>query len=164
MKILVVYYSLEGNTDYIAQMIARKCGAVLERLRPENEPPKNALRYIIGGREAIRNEKARLNTTVYDPEAYDVIVVGSPVWAGRMTPAVREYLVSHPFEGKKTAIFACSASGKADRTIDGIRTLMAGNEVIGTASFRHPLRYSNKAEIQVNRFLEETGLAAAQKK
>ena len=69
MKILVVYYSLEGNTDYIAQMIARKCGAVLERLRPENEPPKNALRYIIGGREAIRNEKARLNTTVYDPEA-----------------------------------------------------------------------------------------------
>ena len=52
MKILVVYYSLEGNTDYIAQMIARKCGAVLERLRPENEPPKNALRYIIGGREA----------------------------------------------------------------------------------------------------------------
>ena len=126
MKILVVYYSLEGNTDYIAQMIARKCGAVLERLRPENEPPKNALRYIIGGREAIRNEKARLNTTVYDPEAYDMIVVGSPVWAGRMTPAVREYLVSHPFEGKKTAIFACSASGKADRTIDGIACMAGG--------------------------------------
>ena len=39
MKILIVYYSLEGNTKYVAEKIAEQTGADLLCLEPEKAYP-----------------------------------------------------------------------------------------------------------------------------
>ena len=38
MKIIIVYYSLEGNTDFVAQKIASELNADILRLSPKKVP------------------------------------------------------------------------------------------------------------------------------
>ena len=71
MKTLVVYYSFEGNTDYAARRIAEKLQADLLRLKAENEPPRNILKFIVGVKSVRRAEKARLHRFSQDPAEYD---------------------------------------------------------------------------------------------
>lgn len=155
MKTLVVYYSFEGNTQFAAEQIAQKLGADVLKLKAENEPPRNFLKFLAGGKSVIRGEKAYLDRFDEDPAEYDLIVIGTPIWAGRITPAVREFALEHPFEGKKVGLFACSASGEAAPALDNLRSLLGGNEVAATLSLRNPLKYANKTAIQIDQFVNE---------
>ena len=51
MKTLVVYFSLEGNTDYVAEMIKEKTGADLLRLVPKKAyHDKGFAKFFWGGK------------------------------------------------------------------------------------------------------------------
>ena len=152
MKTLVVYYSFEGNTDYAARRIAEKLQADLLRLKAENEPPRNILKFIVGVKSVRRAEKARLHRFSQDPAEYDRIILGSPVWAGRMTPAIREFVLAHPFEKKEVGLFACSASGEASAMLQHLKGLIGGNQVIATARLRSPLKNPEKADQDIDEF------------
>ena len=155
MKTLVVYYSLDGNTQMAAEYTAKKLEADILRLKPENEPPRNVLKFLVGGKSVIFNEKAELYRFKEDPAEYDLIILGSPVWAGKMTPAVREFVLEHPFENKKVGLIACSASGEADPMLTAIRGLIGGNEVVATVSLRNPKKNQAAIEAQLDKFCEE---------
>ena len=155
MTILVVYYSFDGNTKYAAQRIADRLGADLLELKAENEPPRNALKFLVGGKSVLMGEKALLHRFKEDPSAYDVIVLGTPVWAGRVTPAIREFALSHPFEGKKVGIFACSAGGDAESVFGQMRNLLGGNEICATLSLKNPLKNRSKADQEADAFCVE---------
>ena len=161
MKILVVYYSLDGNTRFAAEYIAERLGADLLKLRPENEPPRNPLKYIIGGKSVVMGEKAYLNRFREDPTAYDCIVLCGPVWAGRVTPAIREFVLGHPFEGKKVGLVGCSASGDSEEMFEKLRSLISGNEVISTCSLRHPKKKQAEAMPQLDVFCDSIAALAA---
>lgn len=154
MKILVVYYSLDGNSRFAAEYAAGKLGADLLELKPENEPPRNALKFLVGGKSVIFGEKARLNRFKENPAEYDCIVLGSPVWAGRVTPAIREFVLEHPFEGKKVGIFACSAGGDAEQMIANLRGLLGGNEVVSTVSLKNPLKQKEECLARLDELCE----------
>lgn len=155
MSVLVVYYSFEGNTKYAAERIAEKLGADILQLKAENEPPRNILKFLVGGKSVLFGEKALLNRFSEDPAAYDAIVIGSPVWAGKVTPAIREFVLTHPFEGKKVGIFASSASGEAESMLSHLRTLLGGNEVVASVSLRNPLKNSEQTDAQIDGFCKE---------
>ena len=54
MKILVIYYSFEGNTEFIAQAMARHAGADILKLEPQNEQRhKGFMKYIWGGKQVF---------------------------------------------------------------------------------------------------------------
>jgi flavodoxin len=52
-KALVVYYSLEGNTRFIAENIAAEIGADIFALKTKKKLPGGFLKYIIGGFQAV---------------------------------------------------------------------------------------------------------------
>ncbi len=152
MKTLVVYYSFEGNCEYAAHRIAERLKADELRLRAGNEPPSGFGKYFIGGRSALRGEKAILYRIDKDPEKYDVVIIGGPVWAGTLPPALREFMIQHPFERKRTAIFACSASGSAGGMLSRLKTMLAGNEILAELSLRKPLKNKEKADREIDDF------------
>ncbi len=159
MKTLVVYYSFEGNCEFAAKIIARRLGADLLQLKAGNEPPSGFGKHLIGGRAALRGEKAILYRINKNPESYDVVIIGGPVWAGTIAPALREFMISYPFEKKRTAIFASSASGNASSMLKRLKTMLAGNEVLSELSLKKPLRHREQAEEQINEFCD--GLLSA---
>ena len=60
MKTLMVYYSLEGNTKYVAEMIKEYTGADILPLIPAKEYPKgNVTKYIWGGKSAVFGDKPK---------------------------------------------------------------------------------------------------------
>ena len=77
MKTIVVYYSLEGNTDLAAKKIAEKTGADLLRLEPEKAYPDSGFRkFFWGGKSAVMAETPALRSYAFDAAAYDRIVFG----------------------------------------------------------------------------------------
>ena len=152
MKTLVAYYSLSGNVKYAAERIASIMDADLLELKPENEPPKNFLKFLFGGKSVIFGEKAYLNHFDEDPADYDCIVIGTPLWANRVTPAVREFIMEHPFEHKKVGLFASSAGGDAEEMLSHLRKLLAGNNVAAVMSLKDQLKMRAEADAKIDEF------------
>lgn len=113
MKSLVTYYSYSGNTDKIAKMFGKilqaKGEAHVQRLKPVDE-----IKSFIGQCAAARKgEKSVLQEGVkYDAATYDLVLIGSPVWAFAPTPAVNTFLANlSGLAGKRAVVLLTSGSG-----------------------------------------------------
>lgn len=61
MKTLIVYFSLEGNTEYAANRIKEKTGADLLRLIPKKAyADKGFKKFFRGGKSAVFKDKPNL--------------------------------------------------------------------------------------------------------
>lgn len=114
MKALVTYYSFSGNTDKVARIFAdvlkEKGGSsVLQRLVPVQETRA----FLSQCREAATGKRAELQAGINtDVSSYDIVFIGSPVWAFKPTPAVNTFLdKSNGFHGKKVVVLLTSGSG-----------------------------------------------------
>ena len=87
MKTLIVYYSLEGNTQWAAEQIAARLGADTLRLVPKAAyPDKGFKKFLFGGKSAVMKEAPELESYEVDITQYEQIVLATPVWAGTLTP------------------------------------------------------------------------------
>ena len=118
-RILMIYYSLEGNTEFAAQTAAENAEIDLERLIPAKEPPKKGFRkFMWGGSSVVFGETPALDPLKYSADDYEHIIVGFPVWASSFPPAINTYIKEHPFTGKKVDIIACSAGGSCEKAVN----------------------------------------------
>jgi flavodoxin len=104
MKSLVVYYSRSGNTRFVAEKISQKIGGDIEEII-DKKRRKGPLGFVIGGFDATRGRKTDIAEMKKSPRDYDLIVVGTPMWNKRITPAVRTYLEDNKFSEKRVSTF-----------------------------------------------------------
>lgn len=142
MKSLVVYYTRTGNARFVAETIAAEIGADVEEI-VDLKKRSGALGFLSGGSDARRGKKTEIAPTKKSPTDYDLIIVGTPVWAGRPVPAILTYLKKNDLSGKKVAIFF-TQGGKKPSAIDQTKALMPNSESVGVLSIVKPL--DNKAE------------------
>lgn len=139
MRTLVVYYSLGGNTRFIAQAAAGAVGADILELKPKKElNAKNFMKYFLGGRQVLKKEKPELLHFDIDPGDYDCLFIGTPVWAWTYAPALATFFAMTGLRGKKIALFCCSGGGKGN-TLEKMKGQLAGNTFIGQIDFVEPL-------------------------
>lgn len=140
MKKLVVYYSFDGNTKFIAQIIAEAVGADMLELKPLAEPKSHGFsKYIWGGRQVFFKEKPPLAAFDKKPSDYDYIFIGTPVWAWTYAPALGTFFSQTQLKGKKIALFCCSGGGPG-KTFNNMKEKLAGNEIVSEMGFIEPLR------------------------
>jgi Flavodoxin len=115
-KVLVAYYSRTGNTARVACELARMLGADVEVLR---DPDLGAgfLATLRASIDALREKPAKLGDLSFDPRKYALTIVGTPVWAGKMSPAVRAYLQRFGSELDHVALFVTSGSTPASKIV-----------------------------------------------
>ncbi len=131
MKKAIVYYSMSGNTDYVAKYISSKLGADLIRIEPKKEyPNKGIKKFLWGGKSAVMGETPELEQYQFDSEQYDCIIFGTPVWASSFTPPIRTFIKDNKekLKGKKFAIFICYMGGGADKAIEKLKQCLEINE------------------------------------
>jgi flavodoxin len=107
-KALVVYYSLSGHAREAAREIARRLGGELEEI---TDPRKRTgfFGFMRSGMESSFNMCPAIHDPTKDPGDYQLIVVGAPVWAGKMASPIRAYLSRHGDRlPQKTAFFSTS--------------------------------------------------------
>jgi flavodoxin len=121
MKCIVVFYSMRGTTKKVAEHIA---GALKCDLEEIGEPGsrKGPLGFLKSGREAVRKMLPPIRQPEKDPGDYDLVVLGTPVWAGTMASPMRSFLARYGKQMKKVAFF-CTAGGSAGRTFQDMEAV-----------------------------------------
>lgn len=114
MKTLVAYYSRTGNCRKIAQALAEGLGADIEEII-DTKDRSGAIGWMLAGKDATFKSTTEIGPVGKDPAGYDLVVIGTPVWAFTMTPAIRTYLTKYGKAIKKAAFF-CTQGGKGDAT------------------------------------------------
>lgn len=157
MRKLVVFYSFEGNTRFIANIIAEEAEADLLELKPENENmPKGFMKYLWGGKKVYSGERPNLKSFDIDPHDYDLILIGTPVWAWTYTPAINTFLHEYKLNNKKIGLFCCSASNSG-KTLDKMKEKIDGsNVIVGEIEFFDPLKKDKeKDEKSARKWIKE---------
>jgi flavodoxin len=141
MSTLVVYYSFEGNTKFIAERIAEALHADLTALTTSKKyPVKGLQKYVWGGKSVLLGEQPELTNVPIDLNAYDTLILGTPVWAGSYAPPVNTFLNQYKIEGKTIGLFACHGGGGAEKCFGRMKEKLGNNVLIGEAEFQDPLK------------------------
>ncbi len=115
MKKLFLYYSLSGNGDAVADKLREK-GYDVRKVESAKKPPKAFFFQIMKcGFNAGRNYCEPLKNYDADVSAYDEIVIGSPIWNGRLSCPINTALKETVFDGKKLTFVLYSGSGDAPK-------------------------------------------------
>jgi flavodoxin len=112
MKILVVYYSRTGTTKKMAEAIASKLGAEIEEIK-DTINRSGIKGYAISGRDAMKRKLTKLESIKLNPADYDLVIVGTPIWAWNVSVPIRTYLNEQKDKFKQTAFF-CTMGGTGD--------------------------------------------------
>ena len=91
--VLCIYYSFSGNTRRAMKEIAQQLDAEIVAI--DDGADRNGFSgFMSAGRDAMRRSTAPLKpfTTEKPIEEYKMVIVGSPVWAGRCSSPVRGLL------------------------------------------------------------------------
>ncbi|EDK32794.1 flavodoxin family protein [Clostridium kluyveri] len=147
-KILVVYYSLEGNTKLIAETISEKLSSDILEIKPKKDIDSHSkMKYLIGGKQSVIKEKPELIPYDINVENYDILFIGTPVWAWTFAPAVRSFLESTNLKNKKIALFSCNG-GANGKTFENMKDKLQGNEFLGQIEFKDPLKNDREENVE----------------
>lgn len=130
MKRLFIYYSQSGNGDLVAETL-RAQGFDMRKVVPLKKPPKAFfLQILAGGFGAGIGRKEPLNG--YDPDvsAYDEIVIGSPVWNGRLSCPINTVLEQTDLSGKPLTFLLYSGSGEAPKAVKKIHERFPAAKIV----------------------------------
>ena len=105
MKSLVVYYSRSGKTKDIAGIISKKLGADIEEI-DDYKNRKGLLGFISSGNEAHLQRTIPIEKLKKDPAQYELLIVGTPIWAGNMSTPILSFFKEYKEKINKFAFFA----------------------------------------------------------
>lgn len=146
-KILTVYFSADNNntdtvtgatptidnsavTKYIAQQINSSVGGETAPIIPEEDYP-TGYDAVADQAKSERDEGARPKFTVsVNPEEYDVIFVGYPVWWYELPMVMDTFFETYDFSGKTIIPFNTHEGSRDGGTYDQIREFEPNAEVI----------------------------------
>ena len=79
-------------------------------LKPIKElNPEKGTKFMWGGAQSKMKKKPELVPIDIDPLEYDLVILGTPVWAWTFNPAIRSFLSMFDLAEKKVALWTCSA-------------------------------------------------------
>lgn len=131
-KILIVYFSRSGNTEAVAKELAAKLKADTEKLTEQGTDWGGFWGYLKAGKAAWKEETTSIEKLKKEPKDYDIVVVGTPIWAWNMTPAVRSFLTVYKDDLKKVAFFATEGGSGHEKAFKNMETL-AGKKPLAIA-------------------------------
>lgn len=157
-KILIVYYSYEGNTEFVAESIQKKTnGDMLQLELSEQKNRAGFSKYLWGGSQVMMGKKPSLKAINVDIREYDLIFLGSPIWAGRYAPAFNTYLTEiEGLKDKDFALFCCHGGGGGNKAFAKVKNRLSGNEFLTEIAFLDPKKNLDREEMdnQVQAWIE----------
>ncbi len=146
MKIKLVYFSLDGNTQLVARQMAQALQAELVELTPSKPyPTKGFAKYFAGGKDVLFKATPALKPYSLEPKP-DLLILGSPIWASTFAPPMRSFLSRHNLDGQAVAFFACHRGGGVGRCFTEFAKLQPKAQLIASTGLLQPTE--NELELE----------------
>ena len=147
-KSIVIFYSLEGNTQFIAEHIAKKTWADILQLQPQKDIKSTwFMKYMRWGKQVIMKATPKLQPRNIDIDAYDTIILWTPVRAFTYAPALRTFFSQQQFTNKKIFLFCCHEWSKG-RTLENMEENVQGNTLVAKIDFFAPLKKDKEEQVK----------------
>lgn len=161
MKTSIIYHSHSGNTRTVAERLQAACGGELTGIKLK-EGHSSPVAYFLGLFRSMKQEFDPIEPATIDISGSDCVVIGTPVWTRKATPAVSAAVEAlDGCRGKRAVLFATCGSAAGDTLPALARALSAkGMTVTGQFVFtRHDLRDEAKMKALAE-CVEQTGRAS----
>lgn len=116
MKVLIAYYSRTGYTRRVAEQLAARLQATLSPIT-EARSRLGFLGYQRCIVESVLDRDAAINPATEDPAQYDLVVLGTPVWAWHLSSPVRAFARRHAASVNRCAFFCTMGGAGADKAL-----------------------------------------------
>ncbi|MFH2138305.1 MAG: flavodoxin family protein [Candidatus Omnitrophota bacterium] len=137
-KAIIVYYSYSGNTKIIAEALKISLGneysSDIVRLEALDESDK----FIVQAVRALFKKQAQVKKNMpIDLSVYDLVCIGTPVWAFGPAPAARTFLNNCTgLAGKRVVLFSTYGSGAGkNKCMREMETMVKDKGAIKAVSF-----------------------------
>ena len=115
-------------------------------------PGGNLAKHFWGGKQVFTGEKPELLPLTKDAADYDLIFIGTPVWAFSYAPALKTFLSRTKISGKKIALFL-TCDGMPGKTFINLRQALSGNEILGELALVAPYKDLENNIIKIKNWL-----------
>ncbi|KAF0092453.1 MAG: flavodoxin [Fusobacteria bacterium] len=155
MKSIIIYYTLEGNTKYTAETLAKILDSDLLELTP-TKPIKSLgfSKYIWGGKQVVMNQKPNLKPYKYNPDQYDLTILAAPIWASHFAPVFSTFLRDNTISGN-IALIGCNEGGGCTKAFNILEQQLKNNKIIGTLDLMSPLKNKEETLGKLKEFSEK---------
>jgi flavodoxin len=128
-RMLVAFYSRSGNTKKVAESIGKVLGCDTEEIF-DTKNRAGIWGFMISGFDATFNKPTVIRPIKRDPSAYDLVIVGSPVWNNAVSTPIRTYLTQYRDRLKDVAFFCTHSSGEPRRPLQQMEDI-SGKKPVG---------------------------------
>jgi len=149
MKKLIVYYSRTGNTKKVAEELANKLDSEAIEIIDEKDR-SGGIGWIGAGKDALKKNFTTIKPILKDISKYDLIIIGTPIWAGKMTPALRTFIKNYKEKIKNYAVFTTAGSSSSESLFIEIKKLMGMESKINSAFLSKEIK--NNLSQKINEF------------
>ena len=144
---LFIYYTNSGNGDKVSEVLKSK-GYDIRKIIPKKRLPKGKfLSILVGGYRVTRNYKDELIDFDNNINKYDEIVIGSPIWADKLSTPINSALDSLKLDNKKVTFVLYSGSGSCKKAQEQIYELYPKANIINLKQPKDNIDELNKLEV-----------------
>ena len=130
-RVLVAYFSMQdGNTGDVARAIHDASGGDIYRIMvTEAYPADDKVRKELLTEQIEQNILPALREPAPNFAEYDIIFLGSPVWANHLSQPVKSFLHKYDLSGKTVIPFVSHSGGGRGKTFSDVAELCRGCNV-----------------------------------
>lgn len=154
-KVLVVYYSRTGITEKIGGLLAVALEADQEKVTDKKDR-SGIWGYIVAGKDAGLKNLTEIGELKHDPADYDLVIIGTPIWAWKMAPAIRTYIDKNR-EKLKNVVFYTTAGGTSyEKVVPEMEEFLGHKAMLKDGFLEKEVKKDSKEMIEkLNKFLED---------
>jgi flavodoxin len=133
-KVLIVYYSLDGNTKMVVDRIGKMINATICKIETAEKYSSAPIIYWTSWKQKNNGDYPKLKNKIPDFSSYDLIIIGSPVWWYTVPAPLLSLLSESDFKGKTVVPFV-THGGNTGNFFDDFRKKIKNAKVIDGADF-----------------------------
>ena len=153
---LVVYFSAQGHTESVAELIAEKLDVDIFEIVPADEYTSDDLDWTDDNSRVSReyeDESLRdvrlVSTEVPNWDDYDTVIIGYPIWWGIAAWPVNTFVEANDFSGKTVIPFCTSSSSGLGESGELLREAAGAGNWLEGQRFR-----SNPSDSDIQEFID----------
>lgn len=147
MKVLVLYTTVDGNTEAVGDAIAERLGADVSKIVRVSKIRGFGIDKIRAWFEVKFNRRPGIFPFKHDPRDYDLIFIGTPVWYDSYNPVYNTLFEVIKIYDRKIAIFS---TGETDsqKALDKFSKKLKDSVILGRYHCIEPIWEDDEADMK----------------